>query len=59
MRKAKPESKWHVIVIGGKKAEFVGVVTAPNAESAERKAAEKFGIAGERCKRLLAQLALR
>jgi hypothetical protein len=51
----KPEPQWRIIVISGKKAEILGRVAAPNADAAIRKAADQFGVTGERRKRLVAQ----
>jgi hypothetical protein len=58
MSNTKSESKWYFIIVDDKTAEFVGVVTAPDADTAERRAAAKFRITGERRKRLVGQLAL-
>jgi hypothetical protein len=53
---AKLEPTWRIIVIGGKKAEFLAIVAAPNAQAAINKAAEEVGITDpERRKRLVAQ----
>jgi hypothetical protein len=52
---AKTEPEWRIIIIGGKKAEFLGNVTAPDAEAAISKAADQFGVTGEWRKRLVAQ----
>jgi hypothetical protein len=54
-RPTKAEPTWRIIVIGGKKAEHLGTVAAPDASAAVRKAADAFGIEGERRKRLVAQ----
>lgn len=51
----KREPQWRILVIGGKKAEALGRLTAPDQDAAEQKAAEQFGITGERRKRLVAQ----
>jgi hypothetical protein len=52
---AKAEPTWRIIVIGGKKAEFLGLLAAPDAEAAVSKAADEFGVEGERRKRIVAQ----
>jgi len=51
----KREPQWRILIIGGKKAEAVGRLSARDQEAAEQKAAEQFGITGERRKRLVAQ----
>jgi hypothetical protein len=51
----KREREWWILIIGGKKAESLGDVRAPDQEAAERKAAEQFGVSGERRKRLVAR----
>ena len=52
---AKTEPEWRIIIIGGKKAEFLGRVAAPNADAAISKAVDQFGVVGERRKRIVAQ----
>jgi phage tail sheath gpL-like len=51
----KREQQRRILIIGGKKAEALGHLNAPDQEAAERKAAEQFGIRGERRKPLVAQ----
>jgi len=52
---AKTEPQWRIIIIGGKRAEFLGTVAAPDADAAISKAADQFGVTGERHKRIVAQ----
>jgi hypothetical protein len=52
---AKAEPTWRIVVIGGKKAKHLGIVTAPEAKAAESKAVEVFGVSGERRNRVVAQ----
>jgi hypothetical protein len=51
----KREPQWRILIIGWKKAEALGHLSAPDQEAAEDKAVEQFGITGERRKRLVAQ----
>jgi hypothetical protein len=57
MTMAKANPIWRISsVIGGKKAEYLGIVIAPNVTAAIDKACEEFGIEdAERRKRLVAQ----
>jgi hypothetical protein len=41
---AKTEPQWRIIIIGGKRAEFLGTVAAPDADAAISKAADQFGV---------------
>ena len=51
----KREPQWRILIIDGKKAEALGYLSAPDQEAAEDKAVERFGITGERRKRLVAR----
>jgi hypothetical protein len=50
----KTEPQWLIIIIGGKRAEFLGTVAAPDADAAS-KAADQVGVTDERRKRIVAQ----
>jgi hypothetical protein len=51
----KPDPEWRIIVIGGRKAEHLGIIEAPNAEAAIDKACEHYGIDATQRHRLIAQ----
>jgi hypothetical protein len=52
----KAERRWRILAIRGKRADSLGIVSAPSAEAAVAKACENYGITDlERRKRLIAQ----
>jgi hypothetical protein len=56
MATAKSTPIWRISVIGGKKAEYLGIITAPDAQAAIDKACEEFHVTNpERRKRVVAQ----
>jgi hypothetical protein len=51
---AKAEPIWRISIVR-KKAEYLGIVTAPNAQAAIDKACEEFGVDPSRRNRVVAQ----
>jgi hypothetical protein len=51
----RPDHSWAIYHIRGTPAPFIGIVEAPDEQSAIAKAIQQFGITGEQQKRLLAR----